>query len=165
MRPRHLHASSTPTCSFCSIFSINSGASGHSSSPFGSLKIAVSASTAFLRTYEWRCSRLAITGRGDGAARTARVSDMAAGFHCPALQLRRSGSPSGPSFLRATSAAAAAAPTRGHQRLQQLLLMDAAEEAQRDTPDVLVGVLQVVAQVLADQDLRAGGGGGQGVGG
>ena len=28
------------------------------------------------------------------------------------------------------------------------------QEAQRDAPDVLVGVLQVVAQVLADQDLR-----------
>ena len=40
--------------------------------------------------------------------------------------------------------------TRGHQRLQQLLLVDAAQEAQRDAADVLVGVLQVVAQVLAD---------------
>jgi hypothetical protein len=41
----------------------------------------------------------------------------------------------------------------GHERLQDLLLPDAREEAQRDAADVLVGVLQVVAQVLADQDL------------
>ena len=43
----------------------------------------------------------------------------------------------------------------GRERLQDLLLLDPAQEAQRDAPDVLVGVHQVVAQVLADQDLRA----------
>ena len=43
----------------------------------------------------------------------------------------------------------------GYQRLQNLLLPDSAQEAQRDAPDVLVGVLQVVAQILADQDLQA----------
>ena len=43
----------------------------------------------------------------------------------------------------------------GYQRLQDLLLPDSAQEAQGDAPDVLVGVLQVVAQILADQDLRA----------
>jgi hypothetical protein len=42
----------------------------------------------------------------------------------------------------------------GNERLQDLLLADAAQEAQRDAADVLVGVLQVVAQVLADEDLR-----------
>ncbi len=47
----------------------------------------------------------------------------------------------------------------GHQRLQDLLLADAAQEAQRDAADVLVGVLQVVAQVLADEDLQGAGAG------
>ena len=42
----------------------------------------------------------------------------------------------------------------GDEGLQDLLLPDAAQEAQRDAPDVLVGVLQVVAQVLADEDLQ-----------
>ena len=42
----------------------------------------------------------------------------------------------------------------GDQRLQDLLLPDAAQKAQCDAPDVLVGVLQVVAQVLADEDLQ-----------
>ena len=42
----------------------------------------------------------------------------------------------------------------GSQRLQNLLLLDAAQEAQRGAPQELVGVLQVVAQVLADEDLR-----------
>jgi hypothetical protein len=46
----------------------------------------------------------------------------------------------------------------GHQRLQDLLLADAGEEAQGDPPDVLIGVLQVVPEVLANQDLRPGGG-------
>ena len=44
----------------------------------------------------------------------------------------------------------------GNERLQDLLFPDAAQEAQRDAPDVLVGMLQVVAQVLADEDLQAG---------
>ena len=43
----------------------------------------------------------------------------------------------------------------GYQRLQDLLLPDSAQEAQGDAPDVLVGVLQVVAQILADQNLQA----------
>ena len=43
----------------------------------------------------------------------------------------------------------------GYQRLQNLLLPDSAQEAQGDAPDVLVGMLQVVTQILADQDLQA----------
>ena len=43
----------------------------------------------------------------------------------------------------------------GNERLQDLLLPDAAQEPQRGAPDVLVGVLQVVPQVLADQNLQA----------
>ena len=43
----------------------------------------------------------------------------------------------------------------GNQRLQNLLLAYPAQEAQRDTPNVLIGVLQIVAQILADQDLRS----------
>ena len=43
----------------------------------------------------------------------------------------------------------------GYQRLQDLLLPDSAQEAQGDAPNVLVGMLQVVAQILADQNLRA----------
>ena len=42
----------------------------------------------------------------------------------------------------------------GSQRLQDFLLLDAAQEPQRRAPQELVGVLQVVAQVLADEDLR-----------
>ena len=38
------------------------------------------------------------------------------------------------------------------QRLQDLFLCDLAEEAQRLPPEELVGVLQVVAEVLADED-------------
>jgi len=41
-----------------------------------------------------------------------------------------------------------------YQGLQDFLFPDSAQEAQRDTPDVLVGMLQVVAQILADQDLQ-----------
>jgi hypothetical protein len=37
-------------------------------------------------------------------------------------------------------------------RLEHLRLGEAAEEAQRDAADALVGVLQVVAEVLADED-------------
>ena len=44
----------------------------------------------------------------------------------------------------------------GNEGLQDVLLMDAAQEAEGHPPDVLVGVLQIVAQVLADQDLQAG---------
>ena len=40
----------------------------------------------------------------------------------------------------------------GHQRLQDLGLLQAAQEAQRHRPQVLVRRLQVVAQVLADED-------------
>ena len=43
----------------------------------------------------------------------------------------------------------------GNEGLQNVLLMDAAQEAEGHPPDVLVGVLQVVAQVLADQNLQA----------
>jgi len=39
------------------------------------------------------------------------------------------------------------------QRLDDLLLAQAAEEAERAAADELVGVLEVVAQVLADEDL------------
>jgi len=49
----------------------------------------------------------------------------------------------------------------GHEGLQDLLLLDAAQEAQRDAADVLIGVLQVVAQILTNQDLVGGGGGGR----
>lgn len=42
----------------------------------------------------------------------------------------------------------------GDEGLQNLLFPDAAQEAQRHTPDVLIGMLQVVAQVLADEDLQ-----------
>ena len=42
----------------------------------------------------------------------------------------------------------------GYEGLQDFLLPDAAQEPERDSPQVLVGVLQVVAQVLADQDLQ-----------
>lgn len=42
----------------------------------------------------------------------------------------------------------------GNERLQDLFLADAAQEAKRHAADVLVGVLQVVTQVLADQDLQ-----------
>ena len=41
----------------------------------------------------------------------------------------------------------------GSQRLQDLLLLDAAQKAQRGASQELIGVLQVVAQVLADEDL------------
>ena len=44
----------------------------------------------------------------------------------------------------------------GNERLQDLLLSDSAQEPQRGAPDILVGVLQVVSQVLADQNLQAG---------
>lgn len=43
----------------------------------------------------------------------------------------------------------------GNERLKNFLLANAAQEAQGHATDVLVGVLQVVAQVLADQDLEA----------
>jgi hypothetical protein len=42
----------------------------------------------------------------------------------------------------------------GHQGLEDFLLPDTAQETQRDAPDVLIGVLQVVPQVLADQNLQ-----------
>ena len=45
----------------------------------------------------------------------------------------------------------------GDEGFEDLLLPDAAQEAQGDPPQELVGVLQVVAQVLADQDLRTAG--------
>uniref|UniRef100_A0A0E0KZW5 Uncharacterized protein n=1 Tax=Oryza punctata TaxID=4537 RepID=A0A0E0KZW5_ORYPU len=38
------------------------------------------------------------------------------------------------------------------ERLEQLGLVEVAKEAERDTVDVLVGMLQVVAEVLADED-------------
>lgn len=41
----------------------------------------------------------------------------------------------------------------GHQGLQDLLLTNTAQKPQCDTTDVLVGMLEVVAQVLADEDL------------
>jgi len=40
----------------------------------------------------------------------------------------------------------------GDERLEQLGLGEAAEEAQRDAADVLVGALEVVAEVLADEE-------------
>ena len=40
------------------------------------------------------------------------------------------------------------------QGLQDFFFPNSAQEAQRHTPDVLVGMLQVVAQILADQDLQ-----------
>lgn len=36
------------------------------------------------------------------------------------------------------------------ERLDDLRLIEAAEEAESDTADVLIGVLKVVAEVLAD---------------
>lgn len=40
----------------------------------------------------------------------------------------------------------------GHERLEHLGLGEAAEEAEGDAADVLVGVVEVVAEVLADED-------------
>ena len=54
-----------------------------------------------------------------------------------------------------TTSQPAAPHTRGHQRLEQLLLMYPAQETQRHAPDVLIGVLQVVAQVLANENLHS----------
>jgi len=39
-----------------------------------------------------------------------------------------------------------------HERLEHLGLGEPAEEAQGDAADVLVGALEVVAKVLADED-------------
>jgi hypothetical protein len=44
----------------------------------------------------------------------------------------------------------------GHEGLQNFLLSDAAQETQCDTPDVLVGMLKIVPQVLANQNLEGG---------
>lgn len=41
----------------------------------------------------------------------------------------------------------------GNKRLQDFLLTDAAQEAQSDATNVLIGVLQIIAQILADQYL------------
>ena len=45
---------------------------------------------------------------------------------------------------------------RRRERLDDLLLAQPAEEAEGAAADVLVGVLEVVAQVLADEDLVLG---------
>lgn len=42
-----------------------------------------------------------------------------------------------------------------YQRLKDVLFPYSTEEPECDTPDVLVWMLQVVPQVLADQDLHA----------
>ena len=38
------------------------------------------------------------------------------------------------------------------ERLNDLGLVEAAEEAERDAADVLIGVLEIVAEILADED-------------
>lgn len=43
---------------------------------------------------------------------------------------------------------------RGQQRLQDLLLSDAAQEPQRHAPQILIGMLQVVSQLLAYENLQ-----------
>ena len=43
-----------------------------------------------------------------------------------------------------------------HQRLKDVLLTNAAQEAERDAPQILIRMLKIVSEVLADEDLQHG---------
>ena len=43
----------------------------------------------------------------------------------------------------------------GYERLQDFFLFDAAQKSQGGTSEVLIGMLEIVSEILTDEDLQA----------